>query len=370
MFLRNLQLTNFRLHKNSSLKFSENLNFIVGGNGQGKTSLLEAIYYLTTTKNLLGLSDTDAINFEENYFEINGLFEDLSKNEVRIFCSKEIPRKKIFLNQKPVGKSAELIGKFPVVTLTQADHYITFGAPAERRKFTDAVISQASGTYLNILLEYNKILRQRSSLLSRIRENFDKSLLDELDAWSESLIKIGTQLVEHRLKFIEEFNGYLKSSFYRIMKDEEIPEIEYSFYGEKISEKVENKFTSLLKEKREEEIRRASNLVGPHRDDFIFKINNLELKKFGSQGQHKTFQLALRFAQFFYLKNKLSRTPVFLMDDVFGELDSFRANKISEYLKEIGQAFITMTDFTNYSDLVDKEKDLLINVSNGVCSYV
>ncbi len=331
---------------------------------------MEAVYYLTTTKNMLGLNDFDAINFNENYFEINGDFEDLSKNNVKIFFSKEVNRKKIFLNNKPVNKSSELIGKFPVVTLTQADHYVTFGAPSERRKFIDASISQASETYLNILLEYNRILRQRSSLLNKIREYFDKSLSDELNAWTESLIKLGSQLVEHRLKFIGEFNEYLKSSFYKIMKDTEIPEIDYSFLGTENPEEVEKKFYDEISKKRDDEIRRASNLIGPHRDDFIFKINKLELKKFGSQGQHKTFQLALRFAQFFYLKKKLSKTPIFLMDDIFGELDSFRAKKISEYLKEIGQAFITITDFTNYDNLIDRENDLLINVSNGVCRYV
>jgi DNA replication and repair protein RecF len=370
MFLKKIQLINFRLHKNSSLNFSDNLNFIVGGNGQGKTSLLEAVYYLTTTKSLLGLNDFDAINFNKNFFEITGDFEDISKNSVKIFCSKEVSRKKIFLNNKQINKSSELIGKFPVVTLTQADHYITFGAPIERRRFVDASISQASETYLNILLEYNRILRQRSSLLNRMREYFDNSLSDELNAWTESLIRLGTQLVEHRLKFIEEFNEYLKSSFYKIMKDVEKPEIDYSFLGVTNTEDVKKIFYEEISKKRDEEIRRAANLIGPHRDDFIFKINNLELRKFGSQGQHKTFQLALRFAQFFYLKKKLSRTPIFLMDDVFGEVDSFRAKKISEYLKEIGQAFITMTDFTNYDNLIDREKDLLINVRNGVCSYV
>ncbi len=370
MFLKRLQLTNFRLHKNSSLNFTDSLNFIVGGNGQGKTTLLEAIYYLTTTKNLLGLNDSEAISFDENFFEIKGEFENLSKNEVRIFHSKEFSRKKIFLNEKLVGKASELVGKFPVVKITQNDHYLTFGSPSERRKFVDASISQVSETYLDILLEYKKVLKQRAFLLGKIREYYDGTLMDELEAWTKSLVRLGTELVVHRMKFISEFKEYLKSSYYKIMNEKEVPEISYSFLNVKSEEEVKGKFEEEISKRKEEEIRRASNLVGPHRDEFLFKINDLELKKFGSQGQHKTFQLALKFAQFFYFKNKLSKTPIFLMDDVFGELDSFRAKKISEYLNEIGQAFITMTDFTNYANLVNKENDLLISVENGVCNYV
>jgi len=369
MVLKSISLINFRLHKNSSLNFSEKINFIIGGNGEGKTSLLEAIYYLTTTKSFVSNSDYEAVRFGKEGFELSGNFRNKTENKVRIIYSKTTGKKQIFLNNKQIGKSSTIIGKFPVVTLTQSDHYITKGYPEERRKFVNSVISQASSTYLNYLIEYNRILRQRSSLMQKIKENYSEKLLNEFDAWTEYLITSGVEIVKHRLEFINDFNDYLKEAYANIMQEKEIPIVKYNFLETTDANEVEKLFRERIRLRKDEELRRASNLVGPHRDDFHFLFNNLELRKFGSQGQHKTFQIALRFAQFFYLKEKLNKTPIFLMDDVFGELDTFRSRKISSYLGEIGQAFITLTDFSNYKKILNGQKDKLIKVKNGVCSY-
>ena len=367
MFLKNLKLVNFRLHRDSSLQFSENLNFFIGGNGQGKTSLLEAIYYLSTTKSLIGASDSEAVTFGESFFEIIGSFGGLTNHGVKVFYSSESRKKQVFLDDKQISNSTEIIGRFPVVTLTQSDHYITFGAPAERRKFVDSVISQASKAYLSLLLDYGKVLRQRAALLREIKDKGLSRFRSELDAWTETLAKLGAQIIKHRVDFIPVFKDYLKSSYYEIMKETEIPDIEYPFLN--AGGDFQQELLSQLENKREEEIQRGKNLIGPHRDDFLFKINDIELRRYGSQGQHKTFQIALRFAQFFYLKDKISRTPIFLMDDIFGELDSDRSHKISDFLKRVGQAFITMTDFTSYEGLISRGKDFVIKVENGVCRY-
>lgn len=367
MKLNTLSLKNFRLHKNSSLNFSDSLNYIIGGNGQGKTTLLEAIYFLSTTKSLITKTDSETLNFDESEFEIFGEFEEKVKDKVRIYYSRDIGKKSIFLNEKQIYRSSSVIGKFPVVTLTQSDHYITLGSPSERRKFIDSVISQASSTYLDILLDYHKVLRQRSSLLSKIKEGYGQEA--QLDAWTESLIKLGVELVKHRFDFVEGFNAYIVESYNKIMAEVEKPFIKYSFLGEFNKDKIEEVFRNELALKRKDELRRATNLVGPHRDDFIFELNGKELRKYGSQGQHKTFQIALRFGEFFYLKNKLNKAPLFLMDDIFGELDSYRSKKISEYLKEVGQAFITMTDFTDYNKLELSGNDLIIKVNHGNCTY-
>ncbi len=369
MVIKKISLRNFRLHSDSEIDFSEKLNYIVGGNGHGKTSILEAVYYLCTTKNINLNHDSDSVNFNEKELEIIGQFKDLTENNVRLQYSLNTSKKNYFLDDKLIYRASTIIGKFPVVTLTQLDHFITTGAPAERRKFVDSIISQASSTYLKILLEYKKVLRQRTSLLNQIRENPTPLLYTQLDSWNEALINSGTELIEHRIIFIKNYLGYVISSYQKIMGQTEIPEIEYKYFSGESSDSVEEQFRRELKLRREDELRRAKNLVGPHKDDFIFAINGFDLRKFGSQGQHKTFQIALRFGEFFYLKDTLGKTPIFLFDDVFGELDTFRANKISEYLTEVGQAIITMTDFSNLDKLSVSKSSKVIKVFNGEIAY-
>lgn len=370
MILKSIELRNFRLHINTNLDFSKNINYIVGGNGQGKTSLLEAIYYLCTTKNMNQNSDNDALSFNKEFFEIIGSFQEYSKNKVKIFFDKSGNRKNVLLDEKHIYKASSLIGKFPVVALLQSDHSITQGAPSERRRFVDSIIAQSSETYLKLLLDYSKILRNRSTLLSKIKEFNSPELFDQLEAWTISLVKIGSEIIKHRLIFLSEFNEYIHKPYEFIMGFKEKPEIKYVTFEKEISGDIEKLFQQKITELRENELRRARNLVGPHIDDFEFFIDGLELKKFGSQGQHKTFQIALRFSQFFYMKNKLKITPIFLMDDVFGELDTYRAEKISSYLGSIGQAFITMTDFSKLEKLNKSEDDLVISIKNGNTVYV
>jgi DNA replication and repair protein RecF len=364
MILDSIYLRNFRIHKDSSIKFSGHLNYIIGGNGQGKTTILEAIYYLCTTKNYNSSSDSELVNFGEGCFEIKGTFRDLTENNVRVFYSKENNKKNYFRDEKQIFRAAAVIGMFPVVILTPEDHSITQGAPGDRRKFVDSIISQASDTYLNYLLDYNKTLRHRASLINQIKETGSRSLYGHLEAWTEKLIATGSEIIKMRKRFVEQFNGFVAGSYKVIMDNAEIPAIEYLSLGEAGGGEAE-KFKYLIEKRRDEEIRRGANLVGPHRDDFIFSINNINLKNYGSQGQHKTFQVVLRFAQFFFLKEATGKTPVFLLDDVFGELDKNRAHKISEYLKSVGQAFITMTDFSNLEHLIKNESDKVINIING-----
>jgi DNA replication and repair protein RecF len=369
MILSSIQLKNFRSHKDKQLRFSDQLNYIIGGNGQGKTSILEAIYFLCTTKSSITKLDSEVVGFGENEFEITGNFKELTENTTRIYYSLRENKKYCFQNGKQLTRSADIIGRYPVVLLAPTDHAITQGSPAERRKFVDSVISQASETYLNFLLDYNKTLRQRSSLLYRIKEERRKELFDELDAWTSKLILSGTEIIKHRMRFIEEFNNYIKDSYEKVMGNTELPEVKYSFLEDGAGDNIEQAFKDQIDAKREDELRRAANLCGPHRDDFVFMINHINLKNFGSQGQHKTFQTALRFAQFFYLKERTGKTPLFLLDDVFGELDKDRSQKISEYLKNVGQAFITLTDFSNFSFLKREDKDFLIQINNGEIAY-
>ena len=369
MILSSINLKNFRSHKDTYLKFSDKLNFIIGGNGQGKTTVLEGIYYLCTTKSNNSKTDIEAVSFNEAGFELNGTFNDLSENKVRIVYSVADNKKYYFKDAKLISRSTDIIGTFPVVILTPSDHSITQGPPSERRKFVDSIISQSSENYLKTLLDYSKTLRQRSALLYQLREEKKTYLLDELDAWTEKLIETGLSIINYRLNFTFNFIKFINTSYKIIIGNDEVPGLRYSYLENYDGSCLREEFKRLIELKRNEEIRRSSNLVGPHRDDYILDINNLSLKTYGSQGQHKTFQVVLRFAQFFYLKEIMGIIPLFLLDDIFGELDTVRSQRISEYLRELGQAFITVTDFTNLSFMKRNEYDQHITLRSGTIAY-
>jgi DNA replication and repair protein RecF len=366
MILNKIRLKNFRIHKNTELRFSDKLNYIVGGNGEGKTSILESIYYLCTTKGFNTKEDSEAVRFDTDEFEIEGSFTDSTRDKIKVVYSLPENKKHYFQNSKIVLRSSDVIGRFPVVVLTPADHTITQGPPSERRKFVDSVISQASETYLRILLDYNKILRQRSSFLTNMKESRNTNFSTELDAWTDRLIETGTELIERRIRFIGDFNKYIRESYRIIMGSHEVPGITYSFLENYDGNDIKGRFIELIEERKDDELRRATNLTGPQRDDFLLAINNVNLRTYGSQGQHKTYQVVLRFAEFFYLKEITGKTPVFLLDDVFGELDTNRSVRISEYLRSVGQAFITLTDFSNMSFLKIDQEDNIIYIKNGV----
>lgn len=362
MLLSSLSVTNFRKHISSNFQFAEGLNYIVGQNSIGKTSILEAIHYLCSSKSIFA-KDREVVTFNEKHFEIEGVFQNKNINRVRVFFNSAENKKYFLLNGKQVHKSSEIVGKFPVVTLTPEDYQITQGSPADRRKFFDSVFAQASKTYLDFLIDYNKILKHRSVILNLLSEKITPSLLEELDSWTENLIDKGAQIIKYRKKFIETFNNYLIDSYAQIMNSGEIPSIKYITISEEPDFDPKTVLEILLKKNRQLEIRRNLNLFGPHRDEFLLEINGINLKKFGSQGQNKTFQINLRFAEFFYLKEFTDEIPIFLLDDVFSELDTMRATKVSEFLKKVGQAFITLTDFSNMSFLSKSDKDRIIKLS-------
>lgn len=370
MALKNLELTNFRIHKHTILELSANLNFIIGGNGQGKTSIIEAIYYLCTTKNYKSAGDVDVVRFGEDSCDIKATFHENTENKSRIFFSNKENKRSYFYNNKLLSRSADIIGNYPVVLLTPDDHFITQGYPAERRKFIDSIISQAYKIYLETLLDYNRTLKQKSRLLFLIREENSKRYLDELNAWNEKLVIAGSKLILYRNNFVEEYREYLFAAYKKILEEKEEPKIYYETFLENDFSNIEEKFHDKLKQLKQDEIKRAQNLCGPHKDDFVFFIDDINLKTYGSQGQHKTFQVALKFAQFFFLKEKMNKKPIFLLDDVFGELDTNRSISISKYLKEVGQAVITITDFSNYSFLSKEENDKMFIVNNGEVKLV
>ncbi|HOL80322.1 MAG TPA: DNA replication and repair protein RecF [Ignavibacteriales bacterium] len=360
MVLNNLILKNFRLHINTELKPAERVNLIVGENAQGKTSLLEAIYLICTTKSYLTNYLSEIVNYNSLNFEVEANLTTLTNNKLRIFFDKQENKKYIFRDDKNIKNPMEYIGFFPVILLTPDDHEITKGTPKNRRKFVDGFLSQIKPNYLNNLIDYNNIIKNRSVLLNKYKETREKYIFDELILWTERLANVGEYITQERIEWISSFNKYLEEIYNRIIKKKEQPKIEYkfSFNGKSLKEHLFNNL--------ETEINKAQNLYGPHRDDLLFFINNYELKVYGSQGQHKTFLTSLKFAQYFYYRDLFNKDSIFLMDDVFGELDSTRSQMIAEYLNQIGQAFITITDFSNYKFLRNFTNDAIFQVQNGV----
>jgi len=361
MSLLNITLNNFRLHKNSSFDFCQGLNFIVGKNGTGKTSILEAIYYLCVSKSFYNVSDEEIANFESDYFDIKGIFNSDGKKKIRVFYSKAQNKKAIFKDDKNISKASEIIGLNPIVIFTPEDYKLTYGYSQDRRKFVDSFISQYSASYLETLLIYNKILKNRKALLEKIKNENNKSFRLELDAWSEKLFQTGSFISYKRLDFFKEFIPYLNKAYRFFSDDKEEPDIFY-YSLDMTQERFYNLFKDNYKKYKEEEINKKSNLIGPHRDDFIFKINNYEIKKYGSEGQNKTFQAALKFAQYFFLKDKLKKDPLLLLDDPFAALDEYRSSKISEFLQNIKQSFIATVDVKFAVDMKRKLNGKIISL--------
>ncbi|HZY10676.1 MAG TPA: DNA replication/repair protein RecF [Bacteroidota bacterium] len=349
MYLTNLRIKNFRNHLDSWLNFGRGINLLVGNNGQGKTSVLEAISYLCLTKSFYAGNDSWVLNFNENHFEVEGTFTSEGETEYRTRVLYEEPKKEKFflINGNRVLPLSSVIGKFPLVICSPEYSPITTGGPGERRKFVDFVISQFSSNYFQTLLEYRRVLRQRNKILfdAKITKVNPQELLEP---WDEQLVKFGTTMMHERILFVEEFQPFIQKAYHHLVDDIEDPFIEYmpTIKVPKKLGKIELQelFRNALHEQRNDELRTYSTIIGPHLDEFVFKINNFDVRKYASQGQHKTFLVALKAAEIFYLKERCNETPIILLDDVFSELDKQRAKNLLSFVGDLSQTFVTTTD--------------------------
>ncbi|HLF19972.1 MAG TPA: DNA replication/repair protein RecF [Bacteroidota bacterium] len=354
MKIRSIQLRNFRNHGITNVQCGGHSNVFVGENGGGKTSILEAISFLCLTKSFYAGSDSNAVQVGEQGFDVTGDVVADKGVEYRVVLSYNgAEREKTFLvNKSPLEKLSSAIGMFPVVALSPGNGAITAGAPSERRKFLDLVLAQSSKSYLEDLLEYRRVLKQRNKILLDAR--FSRQDCTELlEPWNESLIGRGTRISMKRLNFINEFNPYVTRVYGEVTGGAERPSIAYQSALQMDSGKtleIERLFRVRLASSAHEEQRTASTVVGPHRDDIQLKVNDMDARQFASQGQHKTFLVALKIAEFQYMKDVCSETPVFLLDDVFSELDESRSQRLIDMTQSLGQTFITTTDKKLFED--------------------
>ena len=346
MKISHATLRQFRNHTESVFNFGESINVLLGENGQGKTNVLEALSFLSLTKSFYASSDSTVLQQGKDIFEVEGKFLSDVKifHTVRVAYSEQQKQKKFFVNTTEIEKLSSVIGQFPIVILSPENNTITFGSPSERRKFLDIVISQSSKAYLEDSIEYKRILRQRNKILSEAKGSDCSALIDP---WDEMLVRHGSKIVLKRAAFTREFAPYVYTAYSLLVREEENPVVEYVSQSSTPSSATINNITQefrrKLEQKKNDERRLCTTLVGPHRDDLMFSLHSLSLRQFASQGQHKTFLIALKVAEFFYLKERCSEIPIFLLDDVFSELDEQRSEKLIALIKTLGQIFITTT---------------------------
>jgi len=356
MHLQTIRLQHFRNHQDSELSFGEGVNVLLGNNGEGKTNVLEAVSYLCLTKSFYANSDAVVVQHEKENFDIEGIMQSDSNIEhrVRVAFDNTQGRKVYFINRKAIEPFSSIVGKFPIVICSPEHAPITMGSPMERRRFVNFVLSQDSQAYYMAISEYQKVIKQRNKIL--LDKKFSGGEIDALlEPWNEQLITLGSEIINRRKKFTEEFQPYLQSAYRQIACQEEPMMTYQTCIGlENLSEeKIRQAFAERLKEKRVEEQRVSATLVGPHRDEFVFTLNGDEIRKFASQGQHKTFLVALKIAEFFYLKERRNETPILLLDDVFSELDESRATHLLDCISSLGQTVLTSTYLHLFDRLID-----------------
>lgn len=330
------------------LEFDSSTNIFYGDNAQGKTNILESIYLCGTTKSHRGTKDRDLIKFGEEESHIEAVVE---KNEIPfnidIHLKKNSP-KGIAINKMPIRKASELFGIINIVLFSPEDLNIIKNGPSERRRFIDLELAQLDKVYLSDLSNYNRIVNQRNKLL---KDSYDrKEILDTLDVWDMQLIHYGNKIINRRNLFIYQLNEIVKELHEHLTGGKESLYISYEPSNGNMD------LEEAILKNRERDIRMKSTSVGPHRDDICFMVGEIDIRKFGSQGQQRTAALSLKLSEIELVKKLTKDTPILLLDDVLSELDKHRQNYLLDSICDV-QTLITCTgvdEFINHRFSINK----------------
>ena len=338
MILKSLSLLNYKNFDSKSFTFNDKINCIVGNNGIGKTNVLDAIYHLSFGKSYFNPVASQNIKHNEDFFVINGDYEKDHKTEKVIVSLKRGQTKVIKRNGKPYEKFSEHIGFLPLVIISPADRDLIIEGSDTRRKFIDSVISQSDKNYLEYLIKYNKILAQRNALLKYFALNHTFNN-DTLDVYNSQLNDFGTEIFKKREQFLKTFIPIFKKRYEAISNANEIVELHYH------SDLFEDNLKTLLQKNINKDKTLQYTSVRIHKKDMHFNIKSHPIKKFGSQGQQKSFLIALKLAQFDFIKAQSGVTPILLLDDIFDKLDENRVTQIIKLVESenFGQLFISDT---------------------------
>lgn len=362
MQLNRLRIINYKNIREADLEFSDGINCLLGCNGAGKTNVLDAIYYLSFCKSHSNPIDTQNITHDEEFFMLEGNYKTADE-EINIYCGVKKRHKKQFKrDKKDYEKLSEHIGLIPLVMISPSDEELIHGGSEERRKFIDGFISQYNKKYLQSLLSYKKILEQRNSMLKELQN--DGLLFDVIE---EQMSVLGVYIHQERKKFIEQFLPVFQDFHQTISSGKEVVQLEYKSQlgnGEELS--------TLLKATRERDFILGYTSKGIHKDDLEMTLDSMPIKRTGSQGQNKTFLIALKLSQFNLLEKISGKRPILLFDDMFDKLDKQRAEKIISILggNQLGQIFISDTDRVSLPTILDESsyKYKLFTVESGEIS--
>jgi len=360
MILRSLRLRSFRAHAETELELAPSVNLLYGPNGVGKTNVLEAVHYLCLTKSFTASRDRYAVRKDAPYFEVEGTVAEVRKKPMNVRIA-YVPGegKKMFVNGAELDRLADIVGVLPVVIFSPEDADLTAGGPSERRRFVNNILSQARPVYMDDLLKYRRARRQRNEVLKSYKKRPDPPPDALIEPWTEELVSLGSQVIHRRRRFLTTFHEYLAAAYENIDAVAERPSIEYDTIADLepdgTVEEVEEKFRAALDRKQGQEWDRGTTLAGPQRDELIFRLDDLEVRRYGSQGQHRTFAMALKLAQYFYLDDRSDTTPLLMLDDAFAELDAQRTEVFLDLLRSdaVGQSLITATGRTLFDDAID-----------------
>lgn len=358
MVLQSLRLRSFRAHEHTDCTFAPKVNLLFGPNGAGKTNVLEAIHYLCLSKGFVTSSDRYIVRKGASHVEIEGVFSRDEGRDLRVrFAYVPGEGKQLFLNTAPLERLSDIVGQLPVVVYSPQDHALTAGGPDERRRFVDNLLSQARPSYLDALLKFRRVLKQRNKLLSRYQEARSRPPAAIIAPWNEELIQLGSRIIAARAEFAAEFTAFLDQAYGEIEAVAERPTLAYDTIG-RLSDASEASIAEVYRgrliEEADNERRRGLSLVGPHRDELVFRLNGMLVRRYASQGQHRTFGMAMKLAKYFYLLDRTGEYPLLLLDDVFDHLDQKRSTAFLDLLQSdrIGQTLITATDRRSFAGAV------------------
>jgi len=338
MFLRDLSIINFKNYSEASLSFCPRINCFTGNNGSGKTNLLDAIYYLSFCKSFTNPIDSQNIMHDKDIFIIQGNYKR-NGNDEEIYCAMKKNQRKLFKrNKKEYSRLADHVGLYPLVLISPADSTLILGGSEERRKFTDGVISQYDKEYLSNLIAYNKALQQRNALLKNFAENnyFDRS---SLEIWDVQLKNYGEVIYRSRKNLFESFLPIFNSNYNFLTNRHEDVNIEYN------SQLDDANMEQLLSDSIQKDRILQYSTAGIHKDDLMFYIDGMPVKKFGSQGQQKSFLIALKLAQYEFTFKEKGYKPILVFDDIFDKLDELRVRQLMKLVsgESFGQIFVSDT---------------------------